>query len=186
MTPLYAAAIEVQDLCCTHDWAFCFIGGIAVQRWGELRYTEDVDLTLCTGFGREQTFVDALLRQFQPRLEGAAAFALRSRVVLAQASNGVPLDIALGAVPFEARAVERATDYEFDDDVVLRTCGAEDLVVFKAFAGRDRDWADIRGIVMRQGPRLDERLIWDELLPLLELKEASEDATRLQAILTQG
>ncbi|MGH8906536.1 MAG: hypothetical protein ACRD0K_08470 [Egibacteraceae bacterium] len=93
-----------------------------------------MNLTLRTGFGGEQRFVDALLGRFEPRLAGAGAFALRSRVVLAQASNGVPIDIALGAVPFEERAVERATDYEFDDDVVLRTCSAEDLVVFKAFA----------------------------------------------------
>lgn len=60
-----------------------------------------------------------------------------ARVVPARASNGVPVDLALGGFPFEERAVERATDFTVTDDVRLRTCSAEDLVVFKAFAGRD-------------------------------------------------
>ena len=39
-----AAADEVQRFCHQRDWRFCFIGGIAVQRWGEPRFTQDVDL----------------------------------------------------------------------------------------------------------------------------------------------
>ena len=68
---------------------------------------------------------------------------------------------------------------------VILTCGAEDLVVFKAFAGRPQDWLDIEGIAIRQAARLDERLIWTELVPLLELKETPEDAGRLRAILAR-
>lgn len=30
-------------------WRFCFIGGVAVQRWGTPRFTQDIDLTLLTG-----------------------------------------------------------------------------------------------------------------------------------------
>jgi hypothetical protein len=48
-----AAAGEVQSFCQQHGWRFCFIGGVAVQRWGEPRLTQDVDLTLLTGFGKE-------------------------------------------------------------------------------------------------------------------------------------
>jgi hypothetical protein len=43
------AAREVQVLCEQRGWRFCFIGGVAVQRWGEPRLTQDVDLTLVTG-----------------------------------------------------------------------------------------------------------------------------------------
>ncbi|HSM51812.1 MAG TPA: hypothetical protein VLA75_10450, partial [Thermoanaerobaculia bacterium] len=59
---------------------------------------------------------------------------------------------------------------------------AEDLIVFKAFAGRERDWLDIEGIVTRLGPRLDEGLVWRELLPLLELKEDAASGPRLRAL----
>lgn len=49
-----AAAGEVQSYCRGRGWRFCFIGGVALQRWGEPRLTQDVDLTLLTGFGDEE------------------------------------------------------------------------------------------------------------------------------------
>src|SRR5438045_9095727 len=97
------AAIEVQAFCQERRWRFCFIGGVAIQRWGEPRLTQDVDLTLLTGFGCEEKFVDPLLEAFRPRRADARQFALGSRVLLVQTSGGVPLDSALGAFPFGAR-----------------------------------------------------------------------------------
>jgi hypothetical protein len=127
--------------------------------------------------------VDTLLAHFEGRLPDAREFALRNRVALIRSSGGVPLDIALGAMPFEEHAVARASDFTIAPGVVLRTCSAEDLIVFKTFAGRTQDWLDIEGIAVRQAGRLDEQLIWTELIPLLELKESPEDAQRLRAIL---
>lgn len=40
---LLAAAAGVQSILVQHGWRFCFIGGIAVQRWGNPRFTQDVD-----------------------------------------------------------------------------------------------------------------------------------------------
>jgi hypothetical protein len=55
---LLEAAQGVQDIFVRKNWRFCFIGGIAVQRWGEPRLTLDVDLTLLTGFGEEESYVE--------------------------------------------------------------------------------------------------------------------------------
>lgn len=186
MNPIFAAALDVQAVCRDYHWKFCFIGAVAVQRWGEPRLTQDVDLTVITGFGSEASYVDALLARFQGRRPDAREFALHNRVLLLQSSAGVPIDVALGAMPFEERAVERASEFRIQDGVTLRTCSAEDLVVFKAFAGREKDWLDIEGIALRQLGRLDERLIWSELSPLLELKEAPEAAQRLRALLARA
>ena len=182
MNPIFEAAREIQEFCRARRWRFCIIGGLAVQRWGEPRLTRDVDVTLLTGFGGEPAFVDGLLARFSPRLSDARDFALRNRVVLLSSSEGVPLDIALGAMPFEEKAVSRATTYRVSPDLELATCSAEDLIVFKAFAGRPRDWLDIEGIVTRQGAGLDAMLIWHELLPLLELKEDAETEGRLRRL----
>lgn len=43
MTPLLEAAAELQTVCGAHGWRYCFIGGLAVLRWGEPRETVDVD-----------------------------------------------------------------------------------------------------------------------------------------------
>ncbi len=182
MNPIFAAALEVQNLCRARAWPFCFIGGLAVQRWGEPRLTQDVDLTILTGFGREQEFVDPLLELLASRLPDARDFALRNRVLLVKSAGGIPIDIALGALPFEQRLVARASSWVVAEDVDLRTCGAEDLIVMKAFANRDRDWADIEGILQRCVGRLDEGLVWKEILPLLELKGERAAEGRLQTL----
>lgn len=185
MNPIYEAAAEVQAFCAKRRWPFCFIGGLAVQRWGEPRLTVDVDLTVLTGFGREPEFADALLERFPGRISDAREFALRTRVLLLAAANGVPLDISFGAMPFEERTVARSSDFRVELGAALKTCSAEDLVVHKVFAGRDKDWADVAGIVARQGPRLDVDLIRQELAPLLELKGSPESRLRFDALLSR-
>lgn len=182
MNPLFAAATEIQSLCDDRGWGFCFIGGLAVLRWGEPRLTRDVDLTIVAPHGSEAAIVDELLAHFEARLDDARAFALENRVVLLEAANGVPLDVAVGALDFEVRSVQRASAWEIGG-VSLTTCSAEDLVVHKAFAGRDQDWLDLEGIVERQGAALATQLVLDEALPLLELRGSHDGIDRLRATL---
>jgi hypothetical protein len=179
---ILAAAGEVQSFCDRRGWRSCLIGGIAVQRWGEPRFTQDVDLTLLTGFGDEECFVETLLRELPPRRPDAREFALRHRVLLAQTRGGVSVDIALGALPFEERCVGRASTWRLDGGTSLRTCSPEDLVVHKAFAGRELDWSDVERVLIRQHGKLDWNLIRDELAPLLEIKGAVEAMDKLGRI----
>lgn len=83
------------------SWRFCFIGGLAVQRWGEPRLTLDIDCTVITGFGEEARYVGELLAAFEGRIAEAREFALTNRVLLLHGPSNVPADIALGAMPFE-------------------------------------------------------------------------------------
>ena len=184
ISPIFAAALEIEGACRNAGFSFCFIGGLAVQRWGEPRMTADVDLTLLTGFGNEEPFVDALLKSFAGRLSDAKSFALQNRTLLLVASNGIPLDVSLGAMPFEQRSVERASPFTVAPGRTLTTCSAEDLIVHKAFAGREKDWLDIRGIITRQGRRLHAAIIWQELLPLLELGDDPTTEGRLRGLLS--
>ncbi len=182
MNLVFQAAETLQQLLRERGWGFCFIGGLAVQHWGEPRVTRDVDVTLLTGFGNEEPFVRALLTRFQPRVAEADFWdkALRHRVALLQHPNGVGVDVALGALPFEERAVQRAVDVTFLGDWKLRLCSAEDLVVMKSFASRERDWLDVKTILIRRGRELDWSLILTELRPLAELKEAPEIMEQLE------
>ena len=180
ISAVLSAAAEVERFCRSHNWRFCFIGGIAVQRWGTPRYTQDVDLTLITGFGPQETFVDTLLRQYPGRLRNARQFALERRVLLARTPASVDLDFALGGFPFEEASVARATPWKVNDAIALTTCSAEDLVIQKVFAARDRDWADVESILARQHGRLNLAQIRRELPPLLELKEEPESLEKFE------
>lgn len=182
MQDLFRLADEIQSFCRNRSWRFCFIGGIALQRWGEPRLTGDVDLTILTGFGREADYVEELCGRFEGRIPDAAEFALRSRVLLLQSERGVPIDISLGALAFEERVVDRASPYRYLPHTRLNTCSAEDLVVLKAFADRPRDWSDIEGVLLRSGRTLAWDAIEAELEPLCEAKEAPHILPRLRAL----
>jgi hypothetical protein len=182
MNPLFAAALELQDFMEKRGWRFCFIGGLALARWGEPRATQDVDVSLFTGFGSEDRYIGELLAHFAPRVPEAAEFARDSRVVLLRASNGIAADVALAAVPFEEEAVRRASAFEFAPGVSLVTCSAEDLLVLKSFAARDRDWVDVEGLAAQQAGRLDWDYVERQLRPLCAAKDAPDTLVRLAEI----
>ena len=182
MTRLIRLAAELQSLLDAKSWKNCLIGGLVLQRWGEPRLTKDVDLTVLTGFGGEEKVVDLLLARFAGRRPDTREFALHNRVLLMQSADGIGLDVALGALPFEERVMERASDFDFMADGRLRTCSAEDLVVMKAFANRERDWLDVETVLLRQGERLNWKQIMAELKPLTELKESPQIPDRLEEI----
>jgi len=186
---LIEAAREIQDFCEAKRWRFCFIGGLAVQHWGEARLTRDADLTIFTGIGDEARYVDELLARFAGRVEQAREFALRHRVLLLRAANGVPLDVSLGALAFEAQAVDSASMQEIVPGERLRLASPGSLVVFKAFADRPQDWLDLEGIIVKSGARIDWDAVQAQLKTLLELKEdlsALDRLTGLRERLSKG
>jgi hypothetical protein len=172
MNPLFEAALQLQILVDGWNWRSCVIGGIAVLRWGAARFTRDVNLSLLSGFGREDEYILPLLAAgYGGRIEDAAGFARRNRVLLVTAPDGVPVDVALAALPFEAQAVERATLFEFAPGCSLRTCSAEDLMVLKLFAFRPQDLVDVESIAARQGRSIDWTYVLENLAPLAEVKD---------------
>ena len=159
---------------------FCFIGGLAVQRWSEPRNTRDVDATLFVGFGNERTVIESLLETLHGRIEKPLQFALQNRVLLVEDSQGYPIDLSLCAMPFEEAMVERATDELVDPSQnPIRLCSPSDLVILKTFAGRPQDWIDVRGTIVRSGDLLEWSLIDRELRVLLELKDELDSLDRL-------
>jgi hypothetical protein len=170
VTAIVEAAREILDWLDAAGWRACVIGGLAVQRWGEPRLTQDVDLTVLVGLGEEVRFVDTALGRFPGRRPDARRFALTYRVLLVRASTLVPLDMALGSTQFEIESVDRSSTWEIEPGRVIRTCSAEDLLVHKLIAGRPRDAADVESIVARQFRRLDVERVRRILAAFADLK----------------
>lgn len=87
MLEVYRAAADLQRRLQERGWRFCLIGGLALQRWGEPRETIDVDVTLLTGFGGEESFVREILTWYEPRVADPAGFACENRVLLVRDSR---------------------------------------------------------------------------------------------------
>ncbi|MEO5925186.1 MAG: DUF6036 family nucleotidyltransferase [Bryobacteraceae bacterium] len=177
MIQLFQTAKNLQEFCDSQGWASCLIGGVAVQRWSEVRVTRDVDLSLLTGFGHEDPFLDALVAAFPARIKDAKDFALRNRVLLLATPDGIGIDVSLAALPFEHDVIRRATVFNYGPGLDLRTCSAEDLMVMKLFASRPLDIRDAEGIAIRNREVLDWAYIETQLAPLAEAKDAPEIMT---------
>ncbi|MFV1991669.1 MAG: nucleotidyltransferase, partial [Acidimicrobiales bacterium] len=124
----------------------------------------------------------AVLQELDPRIESPVDFAVINRVLLARTASGVPVDIGLAGFPFEAELIGRATPFEFDENVVIPTISAEDLIVLKAVANRGHDWDDIESIIVRQADRLDWSLVLDLLSSLADLIPEHDPLARLKAM----
>ena len=73
VAPLTRAAADVLGICDSLGRRACLIGGIAVQRWGQPRATQDVDVTVLAPVGSEAAVVDELLASLTPRVPDGLA-----------------------------------------------------------------------------------------------------------------
>jgi hypothetical protein len=182
MIALFEPARQLQDFCDQQGWQSCFIGGIAVLRWGETRVTRDIDLTVLTGFGGEDRIIDALLSNYSARLPDAREFAALKRVLLLNTPAGTGIDVSLGALPFEEKLIERASPFTFSPGLDLRTCSAEDRLVMKLFASRPLDIQDAEGVAIRNRGHLDWTYVKEQLQPLADLKHEPEILRRMATL----
>jgi len=182
MKDLIESARDLQDILEGLELPFCFIGGLANLQWGEPRLTQDLDLTVLARWGDEERIIDLLLANLSPRIEDARQFAVNNRVLLLTTEEGIPIDLALGSLPFEEVAIDRSRNINLGG-IAIRLCSAEDLVIMKAFANRNRDWSDIDGILVRQQANLDSSYILEQIRILGEAKPGEGIADRLEALL---
>jgi hypothetical protein len=175
-------AVEMGLYLDQRDWPYCFIGGVAYQRWGEPRQTVDVDGVLFSGFGDEQKFAEALTSDFKSRIDDPVQFAIQNRILLLESSSGVGIDLSLGGLPYEERMISRSTDWDVPSHGRIKTCSADDLIVLKTVASRPQDWIDVEKVIIRQDNKLDRELIMKELQPLADLKEEPEIVKQLQRL----
>lgn len=182
MTDVFQVAAWVSECLQGATIRHSLIGGVALQAWGEPRVTRDVDVSALVGFGDEAEKIETMLTLFSPRIEEAFEHAMRHRVLLCQSPEGVGIDIGLAAFPFEEAAMDRSVVHRFLPGLSLRVIVAEDLLTMKVFAGRPQDWVDVRGILVRQGERLDWSLVESTLPELLELIEEPERLDELHRL----
>ena len=176
---LVRSAVGLQRTLIEHQIEFCFIGGIAVQYWGEPRNTEDLDVSVACSFGEEQQVISHLQEFLSPRIDNAERFARLHRVLLVQSDDGTPIDISLAAMPFELEIIRSADYQEMTPGNAIRLCSASALVLTKAFANRPRDWDDIRGVIVRSGGEINWPAVEQELAVLADLKGEPEILTQL-------
>jgi predicted nucleotidyltransferase len=161
-----------------------FIGGLAANLLGRPRITKDVDAVVLLGDLKLESFLAAGARfGFAPRINDAAKFATKNRVLLLiHEPSKTDVDISLGILPFEQESVDRASIITVAG-ISFPLVSPEDLIVMKALARRARDVADIEAVLDVQ-PEVDlERVrYWvSEFATVLEAPDILDDLERILA-----
>ena len=123
----------------------------------------------------------AVEHAIEPRISDALEFARSSRVLLlVHRPSGIPIDIALAALPFEEKAIRSAVERTIGDlHVPLPT--VEDLIIMKAIAQRPKDALDIAALV-EANPQIDVAGVTSvvrEFAEALELPSLLDDLVHL-------
>jgi predicted nucleotidyltransferase len=142
------------------DVRFVLVGGLAVNAWGYLRATRDVDL-VPDPESENLKRLDALLRDLDGKvdvdgklLEGSAIRTfLRTGDRTLVATNLGQVDVLQGLpqVPPFAALDEKAKEVDVDG-LAVRVCSLEHLLEMKRSSARPRDREDLEALEAAQDP----------------------------------
>jgi Nucleotidyltransferase of unknown function (DUF6036) len=176
MAALRAALLEVGE-------PHMLIGGTAVILRGVARLTDDVDATVWA----ERVDLDQLLailarQEIVGRVPDAEAFARERQVLLLRhLPTETPMELSLAWLPFEREALQRAELLDVGG-VDIPVAAAQDLVIYKTIAWRDRDRTDVERLLRAYADEIDlayVRLVIAEFAEALDEPERVEDFERL-------
>lgn len=184
LQPLLEPLAALQRLMEKSECRWMIIGGVAASLLGKPRFTADVDVVTLV----EDKNIAGLLKLakhfgFRPRIKDAVTFARENRVLLLEhKKSGINIDISLGLLPFEEKALQRRRPYKAGN-ITFYLPTKEDLIIFKAVAHRPQDMMDIREIVNLH-PGLDKRYIKEMVRQFARALEMPEIWTDIKSLLS--
>jgi len=162
------------------------IGGIAVIARGVPRTTLDIDATVwAEGLDLERALDVFRICGFAPRVSDARQFAEVHQVLLLRhEASGTPVDVSLARLPFERDALDHATAVNFGGPT-LPVATAEDLIIYKAVAWRERDRDDIQRLLAAHSRDVDLPRVRALVAQFGELLEAPERLVEFDALVAR-
>jgi len=159
------------------------IGGLAAIARGVVRHTDDADATLWAADVDVSRLLDTLRRHgIVGRIDDVQAFAAQSQVLLlVHQASGVPMDVSLAWLPFERDALARAQIVSVGE-VDIPMAIAQDLIIYKAIAWRDRDKRDVEELVRLHRSAIDLAYIRDRVAEFAAAIEEPERLAEFEAI----
>jgi hypothetical protein len=135
---------------------YMIIGGIAVIARGVPRHTDDLDGTIwADGLDLSALLSGLQEEHIEPRIADALEFARQNQVfLLRHVPTSTDIDLSLAWLPFEKDALAAAELVDLRG-VEVPVARAEDLVIYKAAAFRDRDRSDIERLLKLYGGSMD-------------------------------
>ncbi len=151
-------------------YRYALIGGIALAQWGVVRATYDADIKVLVP-DLDYAAIRQAIRSAFP--EPARQELPRNHLIVAINVEGVTVDLLLALPGYEELIIERAMPRDLGGWQAW-ICTAEDLIIQKVVANRDKDWLDVEALLVERRGKLDEAYIEGWLNQFAEVLENSE------------
>lgn len=142
---------------------YCLVGALAVNAWGRIRTTQDIDLLVLSQESVRSELVGSLSSQgFQLDTAWVERNPMAKDRVLRLGHPrhpGIPLDLLFSADPHEETALARRRTLDLLG-VSVCVCSPEDLILMKLKASRPHDFEDALGIIKNRHLQLDLSYLW--------------------------
>jgi len=161
-----------------YGYRYALIGGIANQIWGQARFTYDIDIKVLvpdTDYdGVRETLTSAFPESGRPEMP-------LNPLIVSVKIHDVVVDFLLTTPGYEEQIIARAMQSTIAD-ISVWVCSAEDLIIQKALAHREKDWQDIEGILIEQHGNLNDQYIENWLTQFADILETPVLLRRYQHI----
>lgn len=129
---------------------YMVMGGLAVAYYGEVRLTQDIDVTVDLMPNEVEKLLLAVKEKFSPLVEDVNSFVKETWVLpLRHKFVEVRVDVVFAGTFLEKKAILEARLVDFGE-IRIKFIPVEYLIIQKILASRPRDLEDVKGILKHQ------------------------------------
>jgi len=165
-----------------HHYRYALIGGIALAQWGVVRATYDADLKVIAP-DLDYAAIRESIRSAFP--EPARQELSRNPLIVAISVEDVIVDLLLALPGYEELIIERAVQRDLGGWYAW-ICTAEDLIIQKVVASRDKDWLDVEALLVERRDKLEEAYIEGWLTQFAEVLGNPDLLSRYRRLLARA
>lgn len=146
MNPFEQTLKDIDDFCVSNKIKYAIIGGLALIFYKIQRTTNDIDITLLINIENIENVGKQIINKFKPILSDPIPFFQKNFVLpVTDEKTEIRIDFSAGLTGFDEQVILRSERKKFGS-LKIPFCTIEDLIVYKLFAARHKDMADLEEI----------------------------------------
>ena len=146
---------RLDKFCLKENIEYAVIGGVAVLTYDYQRTTKDVDITVLCNLEELEVIHNKFLTEYDPLFNDSLTFFSTNYILpVKDKTTDIKIDIAAGMTLFDETIVKRKKRTKLGK-AEFNICTLEDLIIYKLFAGRFSDLADVEILLKKNKNTID-------------------------------